>query len=221
MKAIFQSTEQALHVSFLILSVPAMGENKFRQFLIQVMEDAPDLTNKQSAWLEQLRGAPSTTVNFGGLSQMEVRGQCAMIAAAVRDRLPTTECGALMARFGIGNDKGEGIRRLALHARRSCGVTTLAPCLKLTARHFLTEDERDGLSFRNLADEYKLSKDTVFRASVWMKKHYRTLETLGITRLDRKFRAQGVVEIDEYEEEVDDDELDDVRNRLNPALAGH
>jgi hypothetical protein len=202
MIAIFGSTQQALHVSFLILSVPAMGDNKFRQFLIQAMEETANLSEVQGKWLDQLRGAPSSTVNFGGLSQLEVRGQCAMIVAAVKHRLPSMECGAILAHYGIGADKGEGIQRLALHARRSCGIGSLAPCLKLTARNFLSEDEHEGLSFRALADEYKLTKDTVFRAAVWMKKNYRTIEQMAIERLDRKFKAQGVVEIEEY---VDDE----------------
>ena len=179
MNAIFQSTEQALHVSFLILSVPAMGENKFRQFLIQVLEQAPNLTKRQEVWLEQLRGERSGTVDFGGLSQMEVRGQCAMIVAAARDRLPSTESAALLARFGIGEDQQLGVVRLALHARRSCGLG-LKPCAKMTARHYLPRRRRDELSLRDLADEFNVTKDAMQRAALWMRKHYSAIEALAI-----------------------------------------
>jgi hypothetical protein len=212
--AIFQSTEQALHVSFLILSVPAMGENKFRQFLIQVLEQAPNLTKRQEVWLEQLRGERSGTVDFGGLSQMEVRGQCAMIVAAARDRLPSTESAALLARFGIGEDQQRGVVRLALHARRSCGLG-LKPCSKLTARHYLPRRRRDELSLRDLADEFKLTKDSVQRAALWMRKHYSAIEALAIARLDPKFKAQGVVETEEYVA----DESADVSDSAAPLLA--
>lgn len=199
MDAIFQSTEQALHVSFLILSVPAMGENKFRRFLIQVMEEAPDLSKRQQSWLLQLRGERSSTVNFSGLNQMEVRGQCAMIVAAVTDRLPSTESAALLARFGIGADQQRGVVRLALHARRSTSLG-LKPCAKLTARHYLPRRHRDALSLRDLADEFKVTKDRMQRAAVWMTKHYSAIEKLAIGRLDRTFKAQGVVETDEHVE---------------------
>ncbi|MGA7781106.1 MAG: hypothetical protein WCA85_25830 [Paraburkholderia sp.] len=217
MDAIFESTEQALHVSFLILSVPAMGENKFRQFLIKVMEVAPKLSQRQQLWLDQLKGTPSGTVNFAGLDQIEVRAQCAMIVAAVRDRLPKTESAALLARFGVGEDKQRGVMRLALHARRSCGLG-LKPCAKLTARHYLPKDERDDLSFRDLADEAKVTKDKVYRASIWMAKHYRAMEVLGIARLQPKFKAQGVVETEEFVADEPLPESADVAKRAEPEL---
>jgi hypothetical protein len=217
MDAIFESTEQALHVSFLILSVPAMGENKFRQFLIQVMEVAPSLSKRQQVWLDQLVGQKSDTVNFGGLNQLEVRGQCAMIVAAVRDRLPSTERGALLARFGVGTDKQSGIVRLALHARRSCGLG-LKPCAKLTARHYLPKAERDELSFRDLADEFKVTKDKLHRVSIWMTKQYRAMENLGIARLDAKFKAQGVVETEEFVADEAPTKSADVANRAEAEL---
>jgi hypothetical protein len=218
MDAIFESTEQALHVSFLILSVPAMGENKFRQFLIKVMEVAPSLSKRQQVWLDQLKGAPSETVNFSGLDQIEVRGQCAMIVAAVRDRLPSTERGALLARYGIGEDKQAGVVRLALHARRSCGLG-LKPCAKLTARHYLPKSERDALSFRDLADEFKVTKDKLYRASIWMAKQYRAMENLGIARLDAKFKAQGVVETEEFVADESPAKSADIANRREADLA--
>lgn len=214
MNAIFQTTEQALHVSFLILSIPAMGENKFRQFLIRAMEDTPNLSSRQSAWLDQLRGERSASVDFGGLSQLEVRGQCAMIVAAVTDRLPPTESAALLSRYGIGESQQQGVVRLALHARRSCGLG-LKPCAKLTARHYLPRRHRDELSLRDLADEFKVTKDKIQRAALWMTKHYSTLEKLAIARLDPKFKAQGVVETEEYVA----DEPADVVIRAEPELA--
>jgi hypothetical protein len=212
--AIFKSTEQALHVSFLILSVPAMGENKFRQFLVRVLEQAPNLTKRQQVWLEQLKGERSGSVDFGALSQMEVRGQCAMIAAAVRDRLPSTESAALLARFGVGEDQQRGVVRLALHARRSCGLG-LKPSAKLTVRHYSSRRRRDEMSLRDLADEFKVTKDAIQRAAIWMRKHYAAIEALGIARLDPQFKAQGVVESEEYVE----DESADVMIRGEAQLA--
>ncbi|MBR8434807.1 hypothetical protein KDW37_29010 [Burkholderia cenocepacia] len=207
MNAIFQSTEQALHVSFLVMSVPAMGDNKFRKFLIQMLESASDdgLSDwdikTKGKWLEQLIGTPSGTIDFSGLNQLEIRGQCAMITAAVRDRLPSTESAALLARYGIGDDQQKGIVRLALHARRSCGLGVRA-CGKLTARHYLPTSRRDSLSFRDLADEFKVTKDKMHRAAIWMTKHYSALERLAVSRLDPQFKAQGVVGTEEFHADV-------------------
>ncbi|MDN7820627.1 hypothetical protein [Burkholderia vietnamiensis] len=207
MNAIFQSTEQALHVSFLVMSVPAMGDNKFRRFLIQMLEAAfddglsdGDIKTKEK-WFAQLIGTPSGTIDFSGLNQLEIRGQCAMITAAVRDRLPSTESAALLARYGIGDDQQKGVVRLALHARRSCGLG-LKACGKLTARHYLPQSRREALSFRDLADEFKVTKDKMHRAAIWMTKHYSALERLAVGRLDPQFKAQGVVSTEEFHADV-------------------
>ncbi|WP_340529692.1 hypothetical protein [Cupriavidus necator] len=47
MEAIFQYTEQALHVSFLILSQPAMADGQMRRALIRAMEGVPLLAGRQ------------------------------------------------------------------------------------------------------------------------------------------------------------------------------
>ncbi|MCA3186863.1 MAG: hypothetical protein INH13_25220, partial [Cupriavidus sp.] len=95
-EAIFRSTEQALHVSYLVLSMPPRQGAPFRNMLIQLLEALEETTNQQQAWLEQLRGvAAGSTINFAGLSPDEIRGQCSMVTGAVRDRLPSQEMAAV------------------------------------------------------------------------------------------------------------------------------
>ncbi|MDB6119305.1 MAG: sigma-70, region 4 family protein, partial [Verrucomicrobiaceae bacterium] len=104
--AIFRSTGQALHVSFLIMSVEARQKNALRMALIQIIEAVEHLTTKQESWLKQLRGDASGTVNFGGLDAYEVRAQCAMVTTAVRDHLPGPERDVVWARYGFQKEKG-------------------------------------------------------------------------------------------------------------------
>jgi hypothetical protein len=98
MDAIFANVGQAVHVAFLVMSQPAMQQAPLRKALIRAMETIK-LEGYQLEWLEQLRGAPSENVNFGGLSGDEVRAQCVMIKQAVA-HLPDPERWALQAKYG-------------------------------------------------------------------------------------------------------------------------
>jgi hypothetical protein len=98
MEAIFGSTGQAVHLAFVVMSQPAMQDAPMRKALIRVLESIR-LADEQRAWLDQLRGQPSESVNFGGLSGDEVRAQCAMITQAVK-QLPKPEMWALQAKYG-------------------------------------------------------------------------------------------------------------------------
>lgn len=108
MKAIFASTGQAVHVAFMVMSQPAMQDAPLRKALIRAMETIR-LEGHQHEWLQQLRGAPSETVNFGGLSGDEVRAQCVMITQAVK-HLPPAERWTLQAKYGYVEfeDVGDG-----------------------------------------------------------------------------------------------------------------
>jgi hypothetical protein len=98
LETIFATTGQAVHVAFMVMSQPAMQDAPLRKALIRSMESIR-LDGAQREWFEQLRGAPSESVNFGGLSGDEVRAQCVMITQAVK-HLPQAEMWALQAKFG-------------------------------------------------------------------------------------------------------------------------
>jgi hypothetical protein len=194
MDAIFQTTGQALHVAYLMLSLPATQKNAMRTALIQAMEFSPRLSHGQAEWLDQLRGTPSSTVNFGGLSMLEVRGQCSLITSAVKTRLPTAERGAILARFGVGKEKEDGVKLLMRYARRACGIDAYGPVYTIAARHYVSKVRREGLSLRAIADAYGLSKHAVDAAARWMASHFASLEMMAMKRLQAVFLADGLVE---------------------------
>ena len=98
METIFASTSQAVHVAFMVLRQPAMQDAPFCKALIRAMESI-NLEGQQREWLDQLRGSPSGTVNFGGLTGDEVRAQCVMLLQAV-NHLPPAERWTLQAKYG-------------------------------------------------------------------------------------------------------------------------
>lgn len=98
MDTIFVNVGQAVHVAFMVMSQPAMQAAPMRKALIRAMESI-QLGEHQREWLEQLRGTPSESVNFGGLTGDEVRAQCIMITESVK-HLPRAEMWTLQAKYG-------------------------------------------------------------------------------------------------------------------------
>ncbi|MBB2918316.1 hypothetical protein [Cupriavidus alkaliphilus] len=199
MDAIFQYTEQALHVSFLILSQPAMADGQMRRALIRAMEGVSSLTGRQQSWLQQLRGEPGAgRIDFGGLDMLETRGQCAMVVTAVRSKLPRPEMGAVLARYAIGKEKAEGVRILAGYAKDVCGIHTYEPVFHLIARHYAPRNVKcDGMSVRDIGDKWGVNRGKVQRAAKWMATHFAALEARAVERLGAAFREHAVVSSDD------------------------
>jgi hypothetical protein len=98
-QAIFENTQQAVHVAFLIMAQPATQDAPLRKALIRIMESINLVDGRQRHWLDQLRGTSGGSVNFGGLSPGDIRAQCAMITQAVK-KLPDMERWVLQAKYG-------------------------------------------------------------------------------------------------------------------------
>ena len=196
MNAIFRSTAQALHVSYIVLSMPTRQGAPFRNMLIHMLEDLDDLTHQQQVWLDQLRGTPgSGTVNFGGLSPDEIRAQCSMITAAVRDRLPEPERNAIWARYAYQVERANGVRGLASYYQSLIGVGNDMAMLALVWRRYAGKERADqDFSFRQIAAECGGSKSTYERANKVLTAHLRALEERADETLTASFRAHGVIE---------------------------
>jgi hypothetical protein len=195
-QAIFRSTAQALHVSYLVLSMPPRQGAPFRNMLIHMLEDLDDLTHQQQVWLDQLRGTPgSSTINFGGLSPDEIRAQCSMITAAVRDRLPEPERNVIWARYAYQMERASGVRGLASYYQSLIGVGNNMAMLALVWRRYAGKERADqDFSFRQIAAECGGSKSTYERANKMLTAHLRALEERADDTLTASFRAHGVIE---------------------------
>lgn len=98
-EAVFQTTGQALHVSYLIMSVEAKQKAATREVLMRLIESVELPSARLRAWYKELQGQASGTVNFGGLTGDEVRAQCAMVTSWVKHHLPEPEMHVIHARF--------------------------------------------------------------------------------------------------------------------------
>jgi hypothetical protein len=213
MDAIFESVEQALHVSFMVISLPSRQKNTFRLALIQALEQVGDLTNRQQATLEYLRGTRTeSTINFEGLNGDEVRAQCAMVVAAVRDRLSTDERNAIWLRYargiparprgaGLAADAGvppskewkQAIFEVANRFRKEEGVLSREAIMAVIAGHAFPHQRETDFSYVNIARATGANERTLRRTAMTVRKWLRLYESSAVCTLEPIFSAHGVV----------------------------
>ncbi|QTP32598.1 hypothetical protein B7759_01171 [Burkholderia glumae] len=208
MDAVFQSTSQALHVSFLVMAQPVREKNTFRLALIQIMEMQPTLTARQRIWLNQLIGdVGESTVNFAGLGMDDVRAQCAVVVSAVRTKLPDIERWAVLARYGqLGDERTpEGTKRFFFLRERAeairslsgwlapsfDGISTLALDCMLARRY--ANHARVEISFRDLAKSFGANHMTYKRAFDKIEARIREVENRAAGILTPYFEATGLI----------------------------
>lgn len=205
---VFESTGQAIHVAFTIMAEPAQQDSMLRKSLVRLLDSMPSLSPRLTLWFEQLKGTPSDTVHFDGLSSYDVRAQCAMILLAVRTRLPAPEMWALQAMYCKTDFEGDGKqRRFAFSAEKATAIRGLSAWLvqtsafgtipagamdcmvaKFYARHTKTE-----ISFRALASTFGGDYQVYFRAFRKVKTQLHPLAAMAYSRLQPYFEAQGIV----------------------------
>lgn len=208
-EAIFQTTGQALHVAFLIMSVEARQESPLRRALLQIMGQQEELTKKQQDWMNQLIGEGSGTVNFGGLSSDEVRAQCAMVTQSVKDHLPAPEMHVIHARFipteleeldggrkryYFSQERVDAVKALSEYVKAGYSAIKLEAIDCLVAKVFV-EHSKTEISFRDLAQSFQTNHMVYARAFPKIKATMKMLETMAINRLTPYFEATGLIEL--------------------------
>ncbi|SAK88614.1 hypothetical protein AWB77_04803 [Caballeronia fortuita] len=216
MNGIFDSVEQALHVSFLVTSMPARQRNTFRMALIQILESVGILSDRQESFLAYLRGEKSGSVDFSGLSADEVRAQCAMVVATVADQLPENERNALWIRFARGiparpksatvaadcgvppsKEWKRGVFGVANEMRTTLTISNRDAIVALIAAHAFPHQREREFSYANLSKEFGIPVRTLERAAFTIRKRLRVLEHQAIDRLHLLFERDGLVSTEE------------------------
>jgi hypothetical protein len=193
MNTIFLDTPTALHVSFLILTLPVREPSALRKALIRMLECMPVRTYQQSATLMRLVGSRSPTVDFSGLTIPEIHAQCAMIVNAIQLRLPLPERCVMIARFAPTEIlKAVGVDGLMLWLAPSAPITNHAALTSLIWRRYVPKQYRDGYSLRAIAKATGSSKSTLGRVSQWLEGESAGLELRALRRLEETFTVHGV-----------------------------
>ena len=185
---IFRSTGQCLHVAFLMEILPAT-QRSFMQAMLEAHMKACGI------WEEPK--ATDRTIHFGGMSPLEIRGQCAMVRGMVEHHLTQPEAFAVKAHYGHTVTKAAGVRGLADYVSPLLTTTSKDAVLALAWGVFGNEKQREGLSLREIADHFGLAKSTAQRDQQTIRRMGRDMLTRAIARLDSRFQVSGLVENEE------------------------
>jgi hypothetical protein len=194
MDTVFSDTPTALHVSFLVYSQQVGDLSSLRRALIRILETMPVLTRQQADMLKRLHGTRSLLVDFEGLTQHEIHGQCALIIDSVQQRLPHPELCAVFAGYGATPAaRQRGINGLTIYLLKPSPLA--ASCQAFNAlvwRYYLPREYSDGYSLRDIEKRTGCTRMTLARASVWLANELQGIELRALRRLEETFVPHGV-----------------------------
>lgn len=191
-RAIFKSTSQALHFAYLIEAYEVSIDSSMAKIL-------------RYGAMPTGGGALASAIDFGGLSPLEIRAQCAMIRAAVRDRLPAPQAWAVQARYGLTEIAvSAGQRRPVFSRERYDAILKLGDWLAPAFANFnamaidiliaRAVDQRVAdISFRQMAEQFGLDQSTYAYALKRVRGKLADLENAAIDHLNPAFIKDGVV----------------------------
>lgn len=179
---IFRSVQQALHFSFLIETIPVSQKSQMQEIYQQ---------GKQRTWQEDKR--EPTTIRFGGLSPLEVRGQCAMVRGAVMDHLLIGERHAVHARYALQNVQSSGVRAMRDEAMPMLSCQDEWPTLAMAWLIFGSIGQTAGITTRSIADEFELSQNMVMRDIGKIRRAHHALELMAFNKLSELFRKDRLI----------------------------
>ena len=179
--AIFQSVGQALHVSFFMETLPARQKSVAQI----IFESVPRKVGIYDDY------TPST-IDFSGLNDLEVRGQCAMVRSAVDTHLDKKGVYAIHAMYAHGVKKMVGVRKMSEHCFGALSTKNNMAALAMAWNVYGSKDQRTGLSERHIAAEFGLSKSAVRRDIVRMREALGVVEVEAVGILEAVFVGSGV-----------------------------
>jgi hypothetical protein len=181
--AIFRSVGQALHVSFL-MEILQPTQRVSTQLLIDSIREQ---LGKTEARIE-------STINVGGMSPLEFRGQCAMVVAAVRHHLPHPEHAAVRARFGHQLTKAGGVQDLAEYLQPQTGVQhdLAVRAIVWSQYHRGSQRAADRWSLRAIERETGVPINSLRRCATVVRQVGFALEMRADDRLGELFERTGL-----------------------------
>lgn len=192
---IFQDTRQALHVSYLIHSLPSTQKSPTQAVIERLVKDSRVWDYDGEAPVKASR-----TVNFGGLTPMEVRAQCAQVVSMVGNMGNPTESAAIKAVYGYQVIKAEGVRYLSAYFEplmpsiEGRTISGEAVALYLAWHCMATKQQREGITLPWLAEKSGVSLATIERIKKDFNTRARAMFERGIGALNQRFVEGGLVE---------------------------
>ncbi len=182
---IFQDAGHALHVSFLIHSLPAKTISPTAIVIDQLV--------KQNHVWDGLPPPKHSRVNFGGLSPLEVRAQAAQVVSMVNHLPHEAERYACQAIYGHQVIKADGVRGLGRYCAPILGCQSTEYALYCAWHVFATTRQRDGLSQGDIAAHFGQTVAAVREACATIRRYGRVMHSRALDSLHERFSQGGLI----------------------------
>ena len=196
--AIFRDVTTALTTSFRMEAHPAIDAGATRRALVTIATMRHTSSRIQRDYVRRLIGTPSRTVDFEGLTKLEVSAQCALVRKHAATVLDAPHASAVLARFGQTHSEQEaGINGLAKHlcsrASPLGDAENRGEAIRLlVVRRYRAQAYRDGFSFRDIEKRTRIARCTLARLSNRIEREADHLEAEALAELERFFVSRGI-----------------------------
>lgn len=181
---IFQDAGHALHVSYLIHSLPPSIKSPTAIVIDRLVKE-------NHVW-DGLPAPGESRVNFSGLSPLEVRAQAAMVVGMVRNLPHQAERAACEAIYGYQVIKAAGVRGMALYLApmvASAGDYPLYVCWHV----FMTARQREGVTQADIAQQFGVTLARVITDCRTVRKYGLQMHNRALGALGDRFARGGLV----------------------------
>jgi hypothetical protein len=185
-EAVFRSVGQALHVAYLMEVMPATQKGPTQTVIEQLMREAGVVREVEK----------DGTLNFRGLSPMDVRAQCAMVRGAVLHHCTEPERHAIVGWYAHNSFKADGVRYLHGWVGSLWTIENPDAQMMMMWRANVTENSRAArfCSVRDIAGQHGIPKSTVQDQMTAITRRIRALRRNGENRLEQLFERSGLID---------------------------
>lgn len=188
-QSIFQDAGHALHVSFLIHSLPATQASPTAIVIDQLV--------KQNHVWDEIPPPQARRVNFRGLSPLEVRGQCAQVVAMVEHHLHPAERDAVKAIYGRQVIKATGVRGVAGYCEPMLGHSPDC-CLYLAWHVFMEPQQRKGVTLAEIAEKFGATHEAMRYGASLLRKSGKAFHDRALSSLTDRFERGGLIPNEQF-----------------------
>lgn len=183
---IFCDASHALHVSYLIQSMPATSLSPTAVLIDQLVKE-------NHVW-DEIPAPRESRVNFSGLTPLEVRAQCAQVVAMVNHLPHEAERFACQAIYGHQVIKADGVRGLGQYCAPVLSCQSKEFALYCAWHVFATTRQRDGMTQGEIAKHFGVTVESVREACAVVRKYGKAMHSRALDALTDRFVAGGLIE---------------------------
>lgn len=195
-RPIFRSAAQAIYFAYMLHGLPVRRTSGLARAIQKALEELGEVDTQREVG----------TVNFSGLDDLEVRGQCSMIRLRVETMLDRPASWALQAKFGLTLIRYvDGQRYLSFSTARTAAMRALTAnltanfdglnqtALMLIIARVCGDNDAMRPTFRDIEKASSVSRSTLERREKEVSKAIFKLLARGLDTLEPEWRRDGLI----------------------------